>query len=104
MPITVDVVAMVANTGGTLGLAIFAIWMLNRVWADRLDAEKRRVIEMEALRSETLNALKNNTQAMTQLCERMDEDSRALALANQNREAIAALAALRTDKTKPQEV
>lgn len=67
-----EIISLVANTGGTLGLAVFAIWMLNRTWEVRLAEAKKYAAELEQLHGETLDALQNNTAAMTRLCERME--------------------------------
>ena len=41
------IVELIASTGGTLGLAIFAIWMLNRVWELRLEEKDRHAQEAQ---------------------------------------------------------
>jgi hypothetical protein len=48
-----DIVTLIANTGGTLGLAIFAIWMLQRTYKD---AEARREEEKEREKAEQAEA------------------------------------------------
>jgi hypothetical protein len=64
-----DIVNVIANTGGTLGLAVFAIWMLNRVWELRVEEAKRNA-ECEQQRADRLReALDRNTTAMTRLVE-----------------------------------
>ena len=64
-----DVIALIAQTGGTLGLAIFAIWMLNRVWELRLE-EAQRNAECERHRSDQMReSVDRNTEAMTRLVE-----------------------------------
>jgi len=64
-----DIVNIVAQTGGTLGLAVFAIWMLNRVWELRLEEAKRNAA-CEAQRADQVQqALERNTTVMTRLVE-----------------------------------
>ena len=64
-----DIVNIVAQTGGTLGLAVFAIWMLNRVWELRLE-EAQRNAACETQRAESMQqALERNTTVMTRLVE-----------------------------------
>ena len=48
-----DIVDMVASAGGTLGLAVFAIWMLNKVWQDRLQEQKQVTEEVIQMRVRT---------------------------------------------------
>jgi hypothetical protein len=67
-----SIVNLVAQTGGLLGLAVFAIWMLNRVWESRLDEAKRNAREILEMRNETRDALNRNTEVMTRLCERLE--------------------------------
>jgi hypothetical protein len=64
-----DIVELIAQTGGTLGLAVFAIWMLNRVWELRLE-EAQRHADCERQRGDQVRqALDSNTKAMTRLIE-----------------------------------
>ena len=58
-----DIVTLIANTGGTLGLAIFAIWMLQRAHKDheaKWEEEKARLKEE---RREALSIIARNTTA-----------------------------------------
>ena len=58
-----DIVTLIANTGGTLGLAIFAIWMLQRAYKDaeaKWEEEKGRWMEE---RRELLDTIERNTNA-----------------------------------------
>jgi len=64
-----DIVNIVAQTGGTLGLAVFAIWMLNRVWELRLEEAKRNAACERERTDQVLQALEHNTEAMTRLSE-----------------------------------
>ncbi len=52
-----------------IALAIFSMWMLNRVWEARLSESNRHAQEIDELRRETLLALQQNTAAVTRLCE-----------------------------------
>lgn len=83
-----EIITLIANTSGTLGLAIFAIVMLNRVWTDRLDAEKARAEEMSQMRQRNAECveesakviaantevLRDNTEVMRQLLYRLRKD------------------------------
>ena len=67
----IDIVTLIANAGGTLGLAVFAIWMLNRVWELRLDeAQQNATTEREA-REAVQDALNRNTDVLRELCTRL---------------------------------
>ena len=66
------------NAGPWAGLAIFAIWRLDRAWQLRLEAEqrnseieKRHSEEIEALYKQSLQVIQANTEAMTRLTERL---------------------------------
>ena len=92
---TGDIVTLVAQNGGVLGLALFAIWMLNRVqedrlkqserhreemervWADRLLQAKQNAEMVRSLWAETKEALEQNTQVITQLLERLSGSAKA---------------------------
>ncbi len=67
-----DIVTLVANTGGTLGLGIFAIWMLNRVWEARLIEERAHAQTVKTIWEATHAALVKNTEAITLLNERLE--------------------------------
>mgnify|MGYP000919479266 FL=1 len=66
----VDIVTLIANTGGTLGLAIFAIWMLNKVWKDRLAESQKSVEEQREMWRCTREALEENTRVISLWLER----------------------------------
>lgn len=68
-----EMVTLIANTGGTLGLAIFAIYMLNKTWRDRLEEEKRNTEHAREMWRCTTDALEKNTAVITQLLERMEK-------------------------------
>lgn len=78
-----DIAALVANTGGTLGLAIFAIWMLNKVWRDRLEKQEQVTEEMRGLRSETQSCLVASTEAIAANTEVLRANTEAM---NANRD------------------
>ena len=70
---------IIFNAGPWAGLAIFAIWRLDRAWQLRLEAEqrnteteKRHSAEIEALYKQSLSVIQANTEAMTALRERLD--------------------------------
>ena len=51
------VIQTVLESGGLLGLAVFAIWMLNRVWS-----------RWESMAIQNQEVIKANTEAITTLC------------------------------------
>ncbi len=59
--------------GGTIALAAFAIWMLNKVWSDRLAAEKKNTEMIKQCWEQTRRALEENTKAITLLIERVKQ-------------------------------
>lgn len=62
-----DIVQLIAQTGGTLGLAIFAIFMLNRVWELRLEEAKSNAASERERADQMRDALDRNTQVMTRV-------------------------------------
>lgn len=69
----VDIVTLVAQSGGLLGLSVFSIWMLCKVWEARLDEAKKHADDIAEQRREVIEALKRNTEVMTKLCERLEK-------------------------------
>jgi len=67
---TTDIITLIAQHGGTLGLAVFAIWMLNRSWELRLEEAKRYADDLRQMQQETREALDRNTEAFVRLLER----------------------------------
>ena len=67
-----DIVELIAQTGGTLGLAVFAIWMLNRVWELRLEEAKRNALCEQQRTDQVREALESNTKAMIRLIEMVE--------------------------------
>jgi hypothetical protein len=53
--------------GGTGGLAAFALWMLNRVWADALRREQERGTEQRDDKIQLSTILAENTKALVRL-------------------------------------
>lgn len=68
-----NIVEIIAQTGGTLGLAIFAIWMLNRVWDLRVEECERHAAAEERRADDLRDALERNTQVMTRLVEIVEQ-------------------------------
>ena len=76
-----DIIETIINAGGAFGLAIFAIWVLNEVWKDRLKDQKQVTEEVIQMRLRTqvcvedstrviaanTEVLRANTEAMQQL-------------------------------------
>ena len=69
-----EIIALIANTGGTLGLAIFAIWRLNEVWKARLEEVKRDRESIKELWECTREALQENTKVIALWLERSREN------------------------------
>ncbi len=69
----------VLKQGGMFALAVFAIWMLNRVWGDRLDEEKRNTEQMKQMWNDTKQALENNTAVIAAFMDRQDLEPRSAA-------------------------
>ena len=68
-----NIITLIAQTGGTMGLAIFAIWMLNRVWEDRVKSADRYASDLHEIWDITHKALEQNTSAIVRLLEKMDQ-------------------------------
>jgi len=78
----VDPIAILSellNAGPMAVLAGLSLWMLNRVWESRLEAERKNVgtekrhsEEVEALYRQSLTVIQANTAAMTKLTERLE--------------------------------
>lgn len=60
------------ENGGLLGLALFSIWQLNRVWSDRVETEKAHGKNWETMAKENQEVIKANTKAITILSERLE--------------------------------
>ncbi len=71
MPVE-QLIPLIAQTGGLLGLSIFAIFMLNKVWESRLDEARKNAKDIADQRREVLEALQRNTEVITRICERLD--------------------------------
>ena len=68
-----DIISLIAQHGGTLGLAIFAIWMLNRVWQDRVEAEKQHAERLRLMYDAIILALNRNTEILSTLSAQMNQ-------------------------------
>lgn len=67
-----DIINLIAQHGGTLGLAIFAIWMLNRVWDLRLDEVKQHAEDIRTMNCEMRLVIERNTEAWIRMLERVE--------------------------------
>ena len=67
-----NIVDMILNSGGVFGLAIFAIWMLNRVWQLRMEERERYADSTRQMWDATYRALENNTNALRALAEKIE--------------------------------
>ena len=63
---------IIVNGGGMTALAIFAIWVLNRVWSDRLREAQKNADEIRQQWEATRKALEENTRVVTLLTERLE--------------------------------
>jgi hypothetical protein len=61
----IEIITGVLDISALAGLAVYAIWRTEKVWS-------QYTAEMGDVRRETAEALKNNTEAMTRLCLRLD--------------------------------
>ena len=68
-----NLINVIANASGTLGLAIFAIWMLNKVWCDRLREEQERGSQTFACLTESNKVIAANTEVLRQNSEVLEE-------------------------------
>ena len=68
-----EVFKIIMDSGGTFGLAIFSIYILNKVWELRLEDTKRYAEEVRELRNATYRALENNTKVMQMLIAKLEE-------------------------------
>jgi hypothetical protein len=68
-----EVIDLVAQHGGTLGLAIFAIWMLNRTWELRLEEVQRYAADLQDMNCEMRQVIERNTEAWMRMMERVNE-------------------------------
>ena len=67
-------ISLIAQSSGTLGLAIFTIWMLNRVWEDRCKAAERYAADLRAMWDQTRMVVEENTTAIVRLIEKLERD------------------------------
>lgn len=64
------VMSIILEQASPLAMAVFSMWMLDRVWNARLHEATRHAEQIDAMRGDTLKALQQNTEAITRLCER----------------------------------
>lgn len=65
-----EIIEIIGSTGGTLGLAIFAIYILNKVWELRLEDVARYAEELREMNCEMKDAINRNTEAWLTMMER----------------------------------
>lgn len=68
-----SIVELVASSGGTLGLAIFAIWMLNKVWELRLEEAQRYAEQLLDMNCQLRDVVTRNTEAWMRMMRDFDE-------------------------------
>lgn len=69
-----EIIQTIFDNGGMLGLSLVCLWMLNQVWKDRLSTEKANGNHWEIEAKANREVIQANTQAITQLCERLERD------------------------------
>jgi hypothetical protein len=69
-----SLITLIAQTGGTMALAIFTIWMLNRVWEDRIKCAERYATDLRAMWDQMRTVIEENTTAIVRLTENLDRD------------------------------
>jgi len=67
------IIEWIIQQAGMAGIAALSLVMLNKVWCDRVEEEKRRAEEINQMRKQLLEALDRNTKVITQLVERLDK-------------------------------
>lgn len=67
-----DIVNIIAQHGGTLGLAVFAIWMMNKVWELRLEEVQRYAEELRDMNCQMRDVIERNTKAWMRMMERVE--------------------------------
>jgi len=77
-PGIVNIVETIANTGGVLGLAIFAIWMLNKVWEDRLKKQEIVNDELRQLRERSQLCVEESSKVIAANTEVMRSNTEAM--------------------------
>lgn len=68
-----DIIGVIAQHGGTLGLAIFAIWMMNRVWELRLEEVQRHAEDLRDMNCQMRDVIERNTEAWVRMMERVEQ-------------------------------
>lgn len=71
-----EIIKTAFEYGSTLGLALVSLWMLNRVWADRVATEIKHGQALGALAEQNMKVIQANTEAITTLCERLGRDAK----------------------------
>lgn len=69
-----QLIAAAVENGGLLGFALASLWMLNRVWADRVSTEKTVSEKWKILAQQNQTVIKENTRAITQLIEMLRKE------------------------------
>jgi hypothetical protein len=69
-----NLLTLITQAGGTMALAIFAMWMLNRVWEDRVKSAERYATDLRAMWDQMRTVIEENTTAIVRLTENLDRD------------------------------
>ena len=64
---TVDLVKLITENGAVVAIAVFAVFLLNRVWEARHKDAQQYSEQIKSLYNEVTQALKSNTEAITRL-------------------------------------
>lgn len=67
-----NIIELIASAGGTLGLAVFAIWMLNKTWELRIEEVKRYADSLRDMNCQMREVIERNTEAWMRMLERVD--------------------------------
>lgn len=72
-PIEGSIIQWIVQQTGMAGIAALSLIMLNKVWQARVQAEIENTKEVNAIRADTLTALKEATAAMTMVCTKLEK-------------------------------
>lgn len=64
-----SLVELITQAGSVLGLALFAMWQLDRVWKERIIAAERYSSGLQALQERMLTVLVEFTEQLTRMTE-----------------------------------
>jgi hypothetical protein len=83
-----QIIKMVLEQSAAAGLAIFAIWQLRLSYEGAAKRKDEDFARLEALQKETLQALQDNTAALTTLAERLGRAAKTTTRRPNERETV----------------